>query len=141
MELEELRVEELLNRISNDEYLRQAFISCLGRETGQTMIHRQPVYMSISENGLPATESYQPGMYTSNPLDSSTHQSITLLVVGVYQLETTNDAPSARVYHLKTTNDPLAAGADQLGNTIIHWLPGCTIWEIQMIHWLPGCTS
>ena len=72
MELEELMVEELLNRISNDDSLRQAFISCLGRVTSSND-DSPAVHVSISANSLQATGLYQPGMYTSNPLDPSTH--------------------------------------------------------------------
>ena len=132
IELEELTVEELLNRISNDNSLRQAFISHLGRVTSSND-DSQAVHMSISANSLQATGSYQSGMYTSSPLHSSTHQSTTSLVAGVHQLENTNDPLATRVHQLGNTNDPLAAGAHQLGNTNDLLAAGR---EVQVTHWL-----
>ena len=115
MELEELTVEELLNRITNDDSLRQAFISRLSRVTGSND-DSPAVHVSTSANSLQATGSYQSGIYTSSPLDSSTHQFTTSLVAGAHQLENANDPLAAGAHQLGDANDPLAAGAHQSGS-------------------------
>ena len=102
--------------------LRQAFISCLGRATGSND-DSLTIHVSISANSLPTTESYQPGMYTSNPLDFACYW---CTPVGNYKWPTgcrctpvgkCNDPLAAGVHQLETTNDPQATRAQQLGST------------------------
>ena len=111
MELEEFIVEELLNRISDDESLGPAFMSCFGGTTSSS--GDSPTgCVSISVNSLPATGLYQPGMYTSTPLYLSTYQYRVSLVVGMHLLENTSNLLAARA---GSTNDPLAVGMHQSG--------------------------
>ena len=137
MEFEELTVEELLNRITNDDSLRQAFISRLSRVTGSND-DSPAVHVSTSANSLQATGSYQSGIYTSSPLDSSS-QLRWLPVRTSWKIQMTHWLPGRTSWEMQMIR--WLPGRTSREVQVTHWLLGRTRWEVQVIHWLPGCTS